>query len=105
MSVESKAEILDRAIARATQNGWQGHTKKWPIEALIYDNDFAKALWGETPRNLWADTEDGGIKYKGKIPDWQYHLQQMVIADDVFEYFRECIGSDTERPREKRELR
>lgn len=50
---------------------------------IIFNHDFAKALWGEThpiydhiPNHLKA---------------WQYHLQQMVIAEDPIEYLGENI--------------
>jgi hypothetical protein len=44
------------------------------LNKLIFNHDFAKALWGE-PKSGKA------------VPSgWQQHLQQMVIAEDPIEY-------------------
>jgi hypothetical protein len=104
-------EILTKAIEKAITAGWS----YWPInyhdsEALwspqqeikyhfdraeeadpnggplaywaniIFNHDFAKALWGDWP-----------IGSRGKRPEWQYHLQQMVVADDPIKYLGENI--------------
>lgn len=69
----------------------------YPINDFIFDHDFAKALWGEelhhktfiVPKELstrFAGTRDLDIK-----PIWQYHLQQMVIAEDPIKYLSENI--------------
>ena len=63
----------------------------------IFNHDFAKALWGEelhhetfiVPKELnkrFAGTKNIDVK-----PAWQYHLQQMVIADDPIKYLGENI--------------
>lgn len=68
----------------------KGHESNWSlIEALIFSHDFAKALWGEEEWQYADDAED--------IPDakltegWQYHLQQMVIAEDPIAYLGEHL--------------
>ena len=78
----SNAEVLDRAIATANANGWKGSVVYPDVyrspEQLIYSHDFARALWGkEAPNNH--------CKIAG-VDMWQYHLQQMVIADDPVSY-------------------
>jgi hypothetical protein len=109
-------EILEKAIAKAIDGGWsiyyQG-TPLWSVrelsaviidspnlhsaEQLIFNKDFSRALWGEelhhetfvVPIELnkrFAGTKDLDIK-----PLWQYHLQQMVIADDPVQYLGENI--------------
>lgn len=50
-------------------------------QEIIYNHDFAKALWG-----------DGDGQTIGHEPaDWQYHLQQMVIAPDPIKYLGENL--------------
>lgn len=100
-------EILEKAIQKAIDGGWDAYGWKhftvtvggvaWhddepytpgtkanhdQVESLIFNHDFAKALWGEE----W---------YRGITPDmpapdhkqtWQHHLQQMVISEDPIKY-------------------
>lgn len=49
---------------------------------LVYNHDFAKALWGEEEHTLHFP--EGEIHRQS--PVWQYHLQQMVIAADPIQY-------------------
>jgi len=56
--------------------------------SVILDHDFAKALWGgeRTIRNH--------CQYKGcedSLYDWEWHLQQMVIAEHPIKYLGENI--------------
>lgn len=105
-------EILTRVIEKAIANGWthegltdegtihytetgivvdwlRGGRTGFAVEAVIFNHDFAKALWGE---EYYADdTFDGNgvaIKYiaEWSLPEWQYRLQQMVIANDPIKY-------------------
>ncbi len=81
-----------------------GHTN------IIFNHDFAKALWGEghdcntgyhKKREYFTMPATGdqihevNIDYVAYCLDhkenWQYHLQQMVIADDPIEYLGENI--------------
>lgn len=39
-------------------------------DSFIFSHEFAKAFWGEEDS---PDAEDSGV------PEWQYHLQQMVL--------------------------
>lgn len=70
----------------------------FPINTLIFNHDFAKALWGEelvTPKytkllrkqNLWWGVEN--CSFDGAL--WQYHLQMMVIAPDPIKYLGDNI--------------
>jgi len=92
-------EILEQAIQKAIDGGWDHHVISRPgsftaIEisnsfSLIYDqpfetifnHDFAKAFWGEHDNQMAMTAQ----------PNWQYHLQQMVIADDPIKYLGENI--------------
>ena len=63
------------------------------LSSIIYDKDFAKALWNSNYKYNIAEhlpngTINGGIK---QIPEWQYHLQQLVVSDNPFEYLENNI--------------
>lgn len=50
---------------------------------VIFDHSFAKALWGEAAAGMPL------VAY-----EWQYHLQQMVIAGNPINYLGENIPVD-----------
>lgn len=112
----SNREILEKAINKALNNGWRFEGSKsfiYPVvdeslketylyrtkkardsgegeiicfdsyQELIFNHEFAKALFGEEPehKSFTPYTKSG----------WQYHLQQMVIADDPIKYLGENI--------------
>ena len=83
----SNSEVLDRAIATANANGWKGSVVYPDVyrspEQLIYNHDFARALWGKEAPNDYC-------KIAG-VDMWQFHLQQMVVADDPIAYLGEHI--------------
>ena len=103
-------EILEKAIQKAIDGGLAGY---WAdryrdcveleelayltdgnniddgetVEKLIYNRDFAKALWGE-----WSDAERGALYPEiYELERWQLYLQAMVIADDPIKYLGENI--------------
>lgn len=59
---------------------------------FIFNHDFAKALWGEHEYVVKERTAENGLplppRWDEKYLGWQYHLQQMVIADDPIQYLR-----------------
>lgn len=55
-------------------------------ESLIFNHDFAKALWGKERISTFPWAEDGNFKYETKLEAWMHHLQQMVIADNPIDY-------------------
>lgn len=79
---------------------WSGH-QHWTFN--IFNHEFAKALWGEeeckyciekysddkTPETHFAHNIDGDYNYE--IPAWQYHLREMVIAENPIKYLGENI--------------
>jgi hypothetical protein len=106
-------EILEKAIQKAIDGGWDayGWERFQPIQMygvfagfvnpddntagslrtndIIFNHDFAKALWGEDYSGFSGHTKPGE-----KIEDletWQYHLQQMVVADDPIAYLGEHL--------------
>ena len=100
----SNKEILEKAIQKAIDGGW----KKWNrtgytvvlssqafqiAESLIFNHDFAKALWEDIPFvHLTVKTDASKlVGYEGALTTWQYHLQQMVIAEDPIKYLGEHL--------------
>lgn len=114
-------EILEKAISKAIDGGWQGvanfetgklhfypdandllNVWEWEndsrvfsdgacddyesinVEAIIFNHDFAKALWHQkaiyNDRSLAMGVDDLPITL------WQHHLQQMVISEDPIKY-------------------
>lgn len=109
----SNKEILEKAIQKAIDGGWTGgkffnwsgdwmgevpklevtspfpniawlkyktggvdvREETYPPSVMLFDHDFAKAFFGAHE-----------IQVEYMEPAWQYHLQQMVIADDPIKY-------------------
>lgn len=74
-------------------------------QLFIFNHEFAKALWGEDwpkkskndrtayykeidAQRFWVGSESGAW-FEGAR--WQYHLQQMVVADDTIAYLGENL--------------
>jgi hypothetical protein len=105
--VVTPEQILTKAIEKAIANGWKvsqynelssvtpdaylGYVveltnymdayREFDYMTVIYSHDFAKALWGEKVLAYMTDDPERPEHYL-----WQYHLQQMVIADDPIKY-------------------
>lgn len=62
------------------------------VEAIIFNHDFAQALWGEARPTRYDVFPDATGKYgvDGK-EGWRYHLMFMVISDDPIKYLGEHI--------------
>lgn len=120
-STSTNQDILTKAIERAQANGWLPGfivkrdrlgwtmTGKGAVEVtgtgvtapvtymlsefdIIYDHDFAKALWGETVLLTGYLFLNGELDYETlNQPHWMSHLQRMVIADDPIKYLGENI--------------
>lgn len=67
------------------------------VASVLLDKNFAKALWGEAPiafeprkfgfvDEADPDTELEGVAYTKSLPNWQFHLQQMVVTEDPIAY-------------------
>jgi hypothetical protein len=110
-------EILTKAVQKAIDNGWDKPnqldftsnaefvyylddlslspiTLKWlnfKTHELIYNHDFAKALWGDEFRYFVARDGRGTSVGEIEYATYKYHLQQMVISDDPIKYLGENI--------------
>lgn len=118
-------EILEKAFKKATDNGWEplgdnipisvtrwkgqgsieigllndkpGAWGSWvrELEGIIYNHDFAKALWGEshqfTPKEVMDSGAKGSLKWGMRTIGWKDHLKDMVVADDPIKYLGEHL--------------
>ena len=72
------------------------------FNSIVYTRSFAEALWGEN------EEREINISYSGyclddegntnemidityRIKEWQYHLQQMVVKEDPFQYLKKFV--------------
>lgn len=104
-----KTAILTKAVEKAIAGGWidgkaaLAEIKAKPdfalgiiIPAIIFNHDFAKALWGEKQVIFTQlDFREGKTLGDNALPRYLYHLQQMVVADDKIKYLGEHLD---ERP-------
>lgn len=78
-------EVLKKAIQKAIDGGWE---RTYPEEAIpslnyeevfgiIYDHEFAKALWGEIPIDKSNSAAGNSINWN-TTPAW--HIQAMARA-------------------------
>ena len=104
-------EILQKSVKKTGLDvrDWtvDSNPKWWFMDnhyyLIVFSHDFAKAFWGEGKvcencglGNKWST----GITYseccqfwtstKGK-PNWQYHLQQMVLEEEPLKYLERFI--------------
>lgn len=104
---------------RVIEDGLEFYAKEYTFTELVFSHDFARALWGEEhdcgagyhkkreimhiPERKLSDgsiipakDEEINLDYvayclHGTQKNWQYHLQQMVIAEDPIKYLGENI--------------
>lgn len=101
-------EILGKAIQKAQNNGWKPKSVDFVTiipagwmqqhdhyKAIIYNHDFAKALWGEsrqlTIKEVKATGAKGSLSWGMQTIGWQSHLRDMVVADDPIKYLGENL--------------
>jgi hypothetical protein len=100
-------QILTKAIQKAIDNGWLPHQayvvfdvmyelgwiefrdaelgirhKSYDIASVIFNQDFAKALWGDLDQSLTEHPRNSHASA---------HLQNMVVADDPIRYLGEHL--------------
>jgi hypothetical protein len=119
--VSNTSQILRKAVERAEHNGWMlpDHVDSisftrgvvqpddlMPYDVsttpntldILYNHDFAKALWGENMVQIDTMFTEMGNKFPVKQAAWQYHLQQMVITDDPIAYLGEHLPDEQKQP-------
>jgi len=107
-------QILQKAVQKAIDGGWKPWivpldkdmpTPQWAVRIMemanwaeiIFNHEFAKALWGEElhenlpPQDPYGEERCPNCGHNDSIAAfcWQYHLQQLVVADDIFKYLEE----------------
>lgn len=106
-------QILERAIQEAAgynpntphfahpleEYEWVDADKSWHhgddrigLYEIIYQHSFAKALWGESPHDLFIIGKEGNGNFTSvnhPMPSWAYYLQHMVTANDPIKYLGE----------------
>lgn len=108
----SSKDILEKVIQKAIEGGWIIDDVRFSgdmtvesvcdwfdddhgdlsVNNLIWRHDFAKALWGDKPVKLpWYDAIGAAINGEDERT-WQYHLQQLVIAEDPIKYLGEHLA-------------
>ena len=116
----TSSQVLEKAIQKAIDGGWEHetvipwrdgygvqklksieHLKEYDVEHIIFNHQFAKALWWKKgkakmyynyPINWGLFKDDELQTTTALLEEWQYHLQQMVIADDLIEYLEKAIN-------------
>lgn len=103
----TRQEVLEKAIQKAIDGGWaadsEGYTPDnlakymlsdslnnsgYALETIIFNHDFAKALWGDSKPT--ATRTDNTILLDYHY-GWDHHLQQMVIAEDPIKYLEDNL--------------
>jgi hypothetical protein len=90
--INHKEEVVGRLFIRSISSHSMSSYLHTP-EQIIFSHDFAKSIWGEEILLAWGYSPmiTVGEPHSTKIFEWQYHLQQMVIADDPIKYLGDNI--------------
>lgn len=83
---EDSSDVRFEVVTKGRVYGVSGYTMEIP--SIIFNHDFAKALWGEEP---WGDIDSSPSELSGDYDVWQARLMGMVIADDPIAYLGENI--------------
>jgi hypothetical protein len=105
-----QTNILEKAIQKAIDGGWGEFYSDMNADGITYDmggeynlifnHDFAKALWGEDEHTASPGLDDYGAEkcescgYEAEQVQpycWHHHLMRMVIADDPIKYLGENL--------------
>ncbi len=106
-------DILELVIGIATKNGWENPEGIGPmfianrcfiikdyaapnylyeIDEMLFNHDFAKALWGSEAGYITrAFKPSGNQLYGEEVPAYKYHLTRLALEKDQkgkFEYIR-----------------
>lgn len=113
----TNTQVLTTAVEKAIKNGWNVpaivepfpggarrvdnpsvrqivHYHANEYESLIFNQDFAKALWKDEPiiDEEYYFHRNGKLEFGGnRKAGWAWHLQQMVIADDPLKYLADHL--------------
>lgn len=99
-------ETIEKAIQIAEANGfvfpsglddvsYDPVNETWP--AIVYRQDFAKALWGKNKVTVHSVKAVLGSEIASVVSDiaiWEIRLQQMVIAPDPLQYLADHLPDE-----------
>lgn len=79
-----------------------GFDNSYILETLLFNHDFAKALFGEfdvfgCTADIYDMKKNKYDEYNHKclydcvIPAWQYHIQQLALSPDRIDYLRNWL--------------
>lgn len=98
-------EILNKAIDRATPNGFKydfnikynskkdrfeknyKNFRRFEIKYIIFSHDFCKAFFGEEK----IDFKSWDNFRPRMLYSWQYHLQQMILEKEPLKYLEKFL--------------
>lgn len=106
----NKLEMLKGAMQKASDRGWDDEGYKsievagaifvyqpdmphilYEPDFIIFNHDFAKALWGEENIVTSRVEVSRDKTVEGVRPAWKAHLTFMVIAEDPIQYLGDNI--------------
>jgi hypothetical protein len=101
MQTLSNVAILEQVLAKARANNpnWHPLLQNRPEDLIqmghenivLFERGFAQAFWGEAQR-IGVPTDRNGILVQGlDKPAWQYHLQELAVAPDLFAYLAKFL--------------
>lgn len=86
----TKLSVFEAIIEKAKEGGYEGPSAEYElgkivtgtnVYAIIFREDFAKALWGEKI-TIWELAEQ-------EIPNWKRALRLLIDAEDKWKYLEE----------------
>ena len=108
----NKKQTIKKCIEIAVENGWQedyddgsiivAKTSKTDtaieiyndccteFEALLFNHDFAKALFGED--ETWYDPNRDDVEVTNE--GWKFHLQQLATAENRIDYLKDYLSNN-----------
>ena len=67
-----------------------GEKRTYSRETIIFNHDFAKALWNKPDEQGFFHIDDRDIS--GYMAPWEYRLIQLAIAPDRLKYLEEYLN-------------
>jgi len=103
-------QILEKAIQKAIEGGWDEdfdlRKTNWSLDGnrlvagfsdlahvpdIIFNHDFAKALWGVFPCIATSGLTNDPNMGDDFISNWRWHLARMVLDEAPIEYLGKNI--------------
>ena len=104
MNKLTKEEVLIACFRKAVDNGYVypleyktgGVLKNKRYYRVIFDPTFCKALWGEPcilcKKYITEHVQGVNLPEHEHVEGWQFHIQQMALAEDRIAYLAEFGG-------------